>query len=155
MKKVEIRPDGSRRVYTVNEQPSKTDQSQAPACDVNNIMAKYKKTGQITHLARKQGVYADVSQISDLQTAIEQVQSANNAFMSIPAELRAKLNNDPVKFIEYLQDPSNDEESIKYGLKTPKQSQPTQSQSGSSSPKKQKTKTNDDDSNDDDQTPKS
>lgn len=153
MKKIEIRPDGSRRVYTEITGVSKTDQSQKEACDVNNIMSRYKKTGQITHLAKKQGVYADLTQISDLQSAIQQVQQAKTAFMTLPAELRAQLNNDPAKLVEFLQNPKNDELAIKYGLKdapppTIRETPKTQPKTTKPKPAKE---TNDDDLNDDDQ----
>jgi len=117
MKKIEMRENGTRRVYIVNDAPSKTDQSQAASCDVNNIMSKYKKTGQLTHLARNQGVYADVSQIPDLQESLAQVELANAAFASLPSEVRQRFQNSPVQMIEFLQDPSNDEEAIRFGLK--------------------------------------
>lgn len=117
MKKIEIRENGSRRVYTVNEEPSKTDQSQTEQSDVNYIIGQYKKTGQLTHLARKQGVYADVSQIPDLQESLAQVELANTAFASLPSEVRQRFQNSPVQMIEFLQDPSNDEEAIRLGLK--------------------------------------
>jgi hypothetical protein len=48
---------------------------------------------------------------------------ANDAFMTLPAELRYKFNNDPQNFISYLQDPKNDEEAIKYGFKVKRQTE--------------------------------
>ena len=38
MKKIEIRPDGSKRVYTVNLDVSMTDPSWKDDCDVNIIL---------------------------------------------------------------------------------------------------------------------
>lgn len=96
--------------------PSKTDQSFAQECDVNNIMQKYIRTGQITHVARRAGVYADVSGITDLMGAFSAVERASDAFMTLPASLREKLQNDPANFVSYLQDPANREEAIEYGL---------------------------------------
>lgn len=97
--------------------PSMTDQSQAKECDVNNIMKKYLKTGQITHLSSKQAIYADISQIPDLLEATIKVKEASEAFRALPASLREKLNNDPSQLPSYLSDPKNDEEAISYGLK--------------------------------------
>lgn len=112
-----LRKNGSRIIGIQNEEDSMTDPSFAPECDVNNIVKKYKNTGQITHLAKREGVYADVSTITDLLTATIQVQKASEAFKTIPAELRRKLNEDPAELIEFLNDPKNDEEAIYYGLK--------------------------------------
>lgn len=118
MKIIEIRANGTKRVYTKNEEPSKTDKSWKKDCDVNEIVRRFNKTGQITHLRNTQGVYADVSEITDLKTALETVQNAQNAFDSLPAELRKKFDNDPQKMIEYLQDPKNNDEAYKLGLKS-------------------------------------
>lgn len=117
MKVITKRPDGSIRVSTVNNEVSMTDQSYKDDCDVNVIIDRYLKTGQISHLAKYRGQYADVSQITDLQGAMDTVKKAGEAFMSLPAQLRKKLNNDPQEFIKYMQDPKNLEESIELGLR--------------------------------------
>ena len=117
MKQIQIRENGTKRVATINTLPSKTDQSFKDECDVNNIIAKFNKTGQISHLTKRQGQYADVANIPDLHTASIQVQEAGQAFKDLPAILRKKFNHDPINMIEYLQDPANDEEAVKLGLK--------------------------------------
>lgn len=117
MKVIEVRSNGTKRVSTINNEVSRTDQSYKDDCDVNKIIARAMKTGQISHLSKYRGQYADVSQITDLQGAMEAVQKANEAFMTIPAQLRKRFGNDPQEFIKYLQDPSNIEESIQLGLR--------------------------------------
>lgn len=107
-----------RRIATENTEPTKTDQSFRKDCDVNTIISKFKKTGQITHLARNQGVYADLSTVTDLLSSLNQVKQAEEAFMTIPSELRYRLNNSPAEFVEWINDPKNNEEAIKYGLKS-------------------------------------
>lgn len=159
MKKIELRENGTRRVYIVNDQPTKTDQSQAPACDVNNIMAQYKKTGQITHLAKVKGVFADLSAISDLHASMNEVTLAQQAFDALPAELRFRFQNSPLEMLNFLNNPKNDQEAIALGLKIPRQKdeipspQVATSPSMSSSQKNKNTKNhpakNDDDLNDD------
>lgn len=142
MKKIEeIRSqDGKlirRRVFTVNEEPSLTDQSQAKEADINEIIRKFERTGQITHLAKNRGIYADLSMLTDLQTAMEEVKFAEEAFMTIPADIRAKFDNDPTKLISFLANPANDDEAIKLGFKEPKkqvdQGEPIATQSQQSS----------------------
>lgn len=64
-----------------------------------------------------QGQFADVSEIPDLLEAIKTVTSAQQTFDELPAELRRKFGNSPVNMVEYLQDPSNDIEAVKLGLK--------------------------------------
>lgn len=120
MKIIETRPNGTKRVYTKNDQPSKTDQSFKMDCDVNFIVNKFTKTGQITHLAKNQGQYADVSEIPDLAGALATVTHAQLTFDSLPAELRVRFGNSPVEMVNFLKDPANLEESIKLGLRDKK-----------------------------------
>lgn len=121
MKKIEevILANGQkrRRVYTENVKPSKTDQQYAKETDVNYILSRYQKTGQLTHISKIQGQYADVSSIPNLYQALQNVKLANDSFMELPAEIRKKFMNSPALMIEYLQDPANDSEAIKLGLK--------------------------------------
>lgn len=120
MKIIEKRANGTTRVYTKNDEPSLTDQSWAKDCDVNNIIAKYIKTGQISHLAKHQGQYADVSAIPDLQSALDQVTKAQQAFDDLPSNLRKRFGNSPVEMVNFLSDPKNDQEAISLGLKVKK-----------------------------------
>lgn len=117
-KHIILRPNGSKRVYTVNNSPSMTDQSWHKDTDVNEIMAKFKKTGQISHLSNIQENYGDVSEVPDLDLAMQQIEDAKSAFMALPSALRKKFGNEPAEMINYLQDPRNDEEAIKLGLKS-------------------------------------
>lgn len=104
-------------VTTINNEPSKTKSEFKEQCDVHRIMNQLKQGRAITHVARGQGMYQDVSEIPDLLQAYEKVSLAQDAFMTLPSELRKKLENDPTKLPSYLQDPKNNEEAIKYGLK--------------------------------------
>lgn len=110
----------TKMVETINDEPSKTDQSQAAETDVNNIVEKYNRTGQITHLAKHQGQFLDVSNIENLYEATLHVKAAESAFAELPAHLREKFNNEPINMIEFLQDSKNDDEAIELGLKVRK-----------------------------------
>jgi len=142
MKIIEKRPNGTKRVATLNEQPSMTDQSFKDEVNVNNIINKFNRTGQISHLAKKSGMYADLSTIEDLHSSLTQVVQAQEAFDSLPAELRRRFGNSPVEMVNFLQDPSNDQEAVKLGLKQYQ-----------SIPKYQQGAQNDDNSNDDEPAP--
>lgn len=104
------------RVYTKFTLPSKTDQSFKEDCDVNIVLKKFMKTGQLTHVNRKTASYSDVSEVPNLLDAHVQLSEAKKAFMKLPAELRKKLGNNPLALDEYLRDPENLEEAIQYGL---------------------------------------
>lgn len=87
-------------------------------CDLNKIVAKYKTTGrwQEVVMAGQGGVYADISSIGDYQESVEKVLKANNAFMTLPAEIRVRFNNDPGELLKFIQNPRNFEEGKKLGL---------------------------------------
>lgn len=113
----ELRENGSKRIATINDQPSKTDQQYKADCDANEIIRRFNKTGLIQHVSKVQAQFADVSDIPDLLEGMERIQEANDAFMQVPAKIRKRFDNSVSKFYDYIADPANDEEAIKLGLK--------------------------------------
>lgn len=108
--------NGQIHVETVNEEPTLTQQQFKDECDINNIIKRYETTGEFTHRTSKVGQYADFTQISDYQSMVNQVQYAQEAFNSLPAQVRARFKNNPGELLSFLQDPSNKDEAIKLGL---------------------------------------
>jgi len=111
------------------EGKSETQQQFQKECDVNNILAKYKKTKMLTHVNHAAGVYGDFSSAEDYQTSLHKVRTANESFFQLSSEVRSKFDNDPSKMISYIQDPKNHEEAIKFGLLQKIEKQPTVSES--------------------------
>lgn len=121
MKKIEIvETKRGRRVIVSshNHDPSMTDDQYVQESDANYIMDQFAKGHAITHLTSKQGLYIDAASIPDFPEAMRQVGLGKSAFESLPSELREKFHHKPELFIQYLQDPKNDEEAISLGLKT-------------------------------------
>jgi len=109
------------RVRTVNNEPSMTQQQFAEEADINNIMRKYGADPvAFNALTRKGGVYADFSQISDYHGMLQEVAHAQDAFASLPAQIRSRFANDPGKLIEFLSDSKNYDEGVELGLYDPK-----------------------------------
>lgn len=94
----------------------RTKQQFKDECDINNIMKKYERNLLLDHVNRFNGQYADVTGDVDYQTALNTIISAEEAFFSIPAKIRARFENDPQRFLEFVSDPSNREELGKMGL---------------------------------------
>lgn len=118
MKHIEIdETTGRKIVSSVNNLPSKTDQSFKEDCDVNFIVNKFTKTG-IFPESRGPGVFADMSNIPDLTEAMTTVTNAQQAFNELPAETRKRFGNSPVELYNFLMNPKNDDEAIKLGFKT-------------------------------------
>jgi len=123
-KKITYLDNGNIRVQSMNSEPSKTQQQFAAASDINNIMAKYKKTGEINFPRQNQGSYADLTQMKNYQQSLDTVIKAQEAFDTLPSDVRKKFQNNPAELLEFLGDPNNDEEAIKLGLKIQKQTAP-------------------------------
>ncbi len=94
---------------------SLTRQSEANACNINTIMAKYDKTGLLP-VHNRESFYADVSQMGDYQSALENVRMADDAFMELPAKVRAKFDNEVGLFLDFCSDPGNRDEMVEMGL---------------------------------------
>lgn len=96
--------------------PGRTKQSFKKSCDINEIVARYVKTGFMDHVRENPGIFADVSKIQDYQGMVSTIRSAQESFEQLPPELRSRFSNDPGKLIEFIADKSNLPEAIKLGL---------------------------------------
>lgn len=124
MKKIIRTENGVTKVITINDKPTRTQQQFKDEVDMNNIIAKYHQTGQVTHLARKAGAYTDLSNVSDYQKSMQMVIDAQNAFDTLPAKLRARFGNDPAQLLAFMGDKNNYDEGVKLGLLEPKSTPP-------------------------------
>lgn len=104
-----------RRIQTFNHEPSRTQQQFKDDADVNVIIKKYGTTG-INPFVRQDGYYADLTEVPDLQTALSAVKKAEEAFQSLPSQVRERFGNNPDLMINFLRDEKNTEEGIKLGL---------------------------------------
>lgn len=87
------------------EEEGKTRQSDAVAADVNNIIKQFDRTGLLPQV--QQGMFMDVSEVGDYQSALAQVRLADSFFMSLPAAVRAEFGNNPAEFLDFAADPAN------------------------------------------------
>ena len=95
------------RVIFESNQPSRTKQSFGDEADINKIMERYNSTGIMP--AVKQGFYADVSDVGDFREAVERVRTVEGMFGSLPSIVRARFQNDPASFLEFVEDADDDE----------------------------------------------
>lgn len=100
--------------------PSLTRQEFADECDINKLMAKYEQTGILPMTVNgNEPRYLDVSNVPDLQSAMNMLQEATAAFMSLPATVRRDFDNDPHKFIAFAENPDNLEKMREWKLAPP------------------------------------
>lgn len=98
-----------------------TKQSAKDECDINNILAQYKRTGIITHISSMQAQYLDLPSDVDYQASIEVVKTAEEAFSTLPAKVRDRFGNDPFQFLGALYDPDRRDEMEELGVLRKKQ----------------------------------
>lgn len=105
----------SRETGLYCDDPSLADQSQAEECDINVIVQRFGLTGEIpgTLITPMQG---DFTEVTDYRSALEMLMEAQEAFMTLPAKVRAQFENDPHQFLEFASDPSNLDEMKAMGL---------------------------------------
>lgn len=87
---------------------SPVQQGFAEEVDINNIIRRFGLTGQLP-LGPQAGFYADLSEVFDYESAVARVQKADDAFMTLPPELRERFDNDPGKLVEYVRTHSEEE----------------------------------------------
>lgn len=103
---------------TVCKEKSLTRQAGAEEADINFIMKRYEKTG-VLPLETQERVFADVSELGSFREAMDVVRAAEESFMSLPARVRARFENDPVAFVDFCSDPGNRDELVQLGLVEP------------------------------------
>nr|QJB19482.1 MAG: internal scaffolding protein [Microvirus sp.] len=100
------------------EDEGKTQQQFAEEVDINTIVRRFGLTGELPgDFEMPQS--GDFSGITDFHTAMNAVREAEEMFMLVPADIRARFNHDAGKFIAFFDDPGNRDEALKLGLLKP------------------------------------
>jgi len=100
------------------EEPSLTQQHFKDETDINNILRQFNITGLLPE-APLSPRYGDFTGIVDYHSALNAVIAAEDDFMTLPAQLRARFENDPAQLIEFLDNSANYDEAVKLGLIDP------------------------------------
>lgn len=98
------------------EDVSLAKQEFADECDINTIVRRFGITGTMPSSV-SMPVFADFSgMVDDYHSAVNLVLAADDAFMTIPAEVRAKFDNDPGRFVAFCSDANNADKMREFGL---------------------------------------
>ena len=87
--------------------PSRTKKSFKNECDVNHIMSRYTRTGQLPNMIRAEPKYGNFANVKDFQESMNVVLHANEQFEALPAEVRKRFGHDPSRMLEFVADPNN------------------------------------------------
>lgn len=103
----------------VGEDEDLVQHHMAAECDVNTIMKRYEKTGELHHVAAQAAEYGDFYDVTDYKSGMERLIAADALFMELPAAIRDRFNNDPAKFVAFATDEKNLDELRSMGLAEP------------------------------------
>lgn len=92
-----------------------TQQQFAEECDINTIVRRFGLTGQLPQNLRMP-VSGDFTEVPDYQSALNLVLQAQEEFLKVPAETRARFQNDPQQLMNFLSVEKNRDEAIRLGL---------------------------------------
>ncbi|WNK12704.1 MAG: internal scaffolding protein [Microvirus sp.] len=102
--------------------PSLTVQADLEDSDINVIVARFNLTGTVPENL-KMPSYIEYDGVFDFQTAQHIIRDAQNEFMRMPAGVRARFDNDPGKFLQFVETPGNEAEMKLLGLTVPKKAE--------------------------------
>jgi len=105
----------SKHPLTCLKKDGYTKQSHKKECDINQIMAKYQRTGVIDHVNKHSENYGFATS-EDLHESLNIINTANEMFADLPSKARTKFKNDPGQFLEFVQDPENADQLYDLGL---------------------------------------
>jgi phage internal scaffolding protein len=97
------------------EEPTLAQQHYKDECDINTILERFNVTGLLPQSPISPN-YGDFSGITDYHSALNKVMNAMEEFDNLPAQIRARFENEPAQLIEFLQDEKNRPEAENLGL---------------------------------------
>ncbi len=106
----------SRRPVVLCDPTLGAKQSFKDECDINNILARHRAGGIVTHVNANAGRFADVSEVGDYRTAMDRVADARGFFSQLSSEIRREFDNDAAVFLDFILDPVNEDRIRELGL---------------------------------------
>jgi len=93
-------------------------QSAREEVDINTIVKRFGLTGSLPE-DLKMPQSGDFTGVPDFHAAMNMVRSAQEEFLKVPADVRARFGNDPGAFMAFLDDSGNYAEAKRMGLLAP------------------------------------
>lgn len=121
-----VRTEGTYNADSVSEatglkceDPSLAVQSQKDEADINTIVRNFGLTSMLPQGVRLP-TYEDFTEcVEDYGSALRAVMDAEREFMKLPANMRKELDNDPQRFLEFVNTPGNEAKLREWGLLPP------------------------------------
>ncbi len=119
---------------------SRTHQSFKDECDINVVMRRWAKSGQLPPTNTTPPTYGDFTNATDYLTSQVTVMDAIADFERLPSAVRKECENDPAKFLAMVQEEGDLQKLVDAGLEVddlPQQLQLPQAQADSPEAKKE------------------
>lgn len=112
-----IEPRPKAKGISFKETTSRTKQSFREEANINNIMAKYVKTGVLVHTpGTRKPLYGNFATGKEYQDTLNEIADIKKQFNLLDSDVRERFQNDPSKALDFMANNENIEESIKLGL---------------------------------------
>lgn len=114
------------RVYVkfdLKKNPPRTKQDFREECDVNQILRRFMKTGEMP-VPNATPRYVDAASLPDLQTSLHIMQEAEAHFLKLPAQVRKHFDNNPQAFVDFATKPENLEQLREWKIAPPAPAEP-------------------------------
>lgn len=85
-------------------------------CDINVIMSRYEKAGQLPLSDDVPAMFGDFSDGATFHDVMNRIRKAEEAFLTVRGEVRAMFDNDVGKFLDFVVNPANAEKLVELGL---------------------------------------
>lgn len=105
-----------RRVRFYSGPETFTEQAHKNDCDINQIVERFSGDELLALQGRKPALYGDFSDPADLQKSLDIVRHANEQFDGLPSAVRKEYDNDPIRFLNAVQDPKNQKKLLELGV---------------------------------------
>lgn len=100
---------------TFEENSPYTRQEFKAESDINTIMSRYQRTGELPHVNVVAPQYLDVTGM-DFHAHMNAIREAQELFDQLPSQIRNRFQNDPGEFIDFCGDQNNHPELARMGL---------------------------------------
>lgn len=97
-------------------EPTLAQQSFKDDADINIILERFNVTGELPANVREPQYIDLLDSPVDYKQAMDVVMNAQSAFNALPARLRSRFDNDPAKFVDFVNDDKNRNEAMELGL---------------------------------------
>ncbi len=104
-----------KRVQLTFPKQGKTKQAFKDECDINKIIARYTRTGQLSHVNNAAAQYGYATS-HDFASSMRTVTHAQNSFNNLSDEIQNRFHGDPGELLDFVHDPDNKAEGVQLGL---------------------------------------